>query len=79
MQAAAAALPVMDTAQVQAMVDAAAAHQVALAAVNAANALALKQAIAGIPPAGGPPPPAVGTFTLTPGLANPGQPWDHYK
>jgi hypothetical protein len=87
-QAAAAASPqVMDAAAVQAVVDAAvtqaaAQHQADLAAANAANALALHQAIAALPVA-----PAAGAvaaagapaavFALTPGSANPGQPWDY--
>jgi hypothetical protein len=80
----------MDVAAVQGIVDAAVAaaaaqHQVdlaaAVAAVNAANALALQNAIAGLPPArgaplgGGAPPPPV--LALTPGLVNPGQPWNY--
>ena len=76
---------IMDAAAVQAVVDAAVAqaaaqHQADLAAANAANALAIQQAIAAIPPA----PVAAGAaavpaaaFALTPGLANPGQPWDY--
>jgi hypothetical protein len=76
----------MDTATVQVIVDAAVAaaaaqHQADLAAANAANALALQNAIAGLPPVGGAPggggalpPPA---FALTPGLVNPGQPWNY--
>jgi hypothetical protein len=78
----------MDAAAVQAVVDAAVAqaaaqHQADLAAANAANALALQQAIAGALPVA----PAAGAaaaagapaavFALTPGLANPGQPWDY--
>ena len=74
----------MDAAAVQAVVDAAVAqaaaqHQADLAAANAANALALQQAIAGLPaapPAGAAAAPAA-VFALTPGLANPGQPWDY--
>jgi hypothetical protein len=77
----------MDAAAVQAVVDAAVAqaaaqHQADLAAANAANAIALQQAIAALPVA-----PAAGAvaaagapaavFALTPGLANPGQPWDY--
>ena len=84
--AAAAGPPVMDAAAAQAVVDAAVAqataqHQADLAAANAANALALQQAIAALPAApaagagaaGGAP---AAVFALTPGLANPGQPWD---
>jgi hypothetical protein len=79
----------MDAAAVQAVVDAAVAqaaaqHQADLAAANAANALALQQAIAALPPAApaagagaGGAPPAAAVFALTPGLANPGQPWDY--
>ena len=69
----------MDAAAVQAVVDAAVAqaaaqHQADLAAANAANALALQQAIAAIPAA---PAAQAVAFALTPGLANPGQPWDY--
>ena len=76
----------MDAAAVQAAIDAAVAqvaaqHQVDLAAANAANALALQQAIATLPAA---PPVAAAAaaapaavFALTPGLANPGHPWDY--
>jgi hypothetical protein len=76
----------MDAAAVQVIVDAAVAaaaaqHQADLAAANAANASALQNAIAGLPPVGGapggggvPPPPA---FALTPGLVNLGQPWNY--
>ena len=73
----------MDAAAVQGIVDAAVAaaaaqHQVDLAAAvtaaNAVNTLALQNAIAGLPPAGGAGAPV---FALTPGLVNPGQPWNY--
>jgi hypothetical protein len=77
----------MYAAAVQAVVDAAVAqaaaqHQADLAtAANAANALAIQQAIAAIPEAPAAAAAAaaapVAAFTLMPGLANPGQPWDY--
>jgi hypothetical protein len=77
----------MDAAAVQAVVDAvvtqaAAQHQADIAAANAANALALQQAIAAIPSAlvaaaAGAAAAPVAAFALMPGLANPGQPWDY--
>jgi hypothetical protein len=61
----------------QDLADAAAAAALALQQANAANAAALQQAIAALPPAGGGPPPPVPVFALTPGLANPLQPWNY--
>ncbi len=71
----------------QALIDAAVAaqqlqHQTDLAAANNANAAALAAAIAALPPpaagaAAGAPAATAVTFALTPGLANPGQPWDY--
>ena len=83
-----AALP-LDAVQIQALIDAALAqqnvqHQADLVAANAANAAALAAAIAALPAppppappggAGGAPPAPV--FALTPGLSNPGQPWNY--
>jgi hypothetical protein len=64
-------------ANAQALQQAAAANAQALQQANAANAAALQQAIAALPPpaAGGVPPAPV--FALTPGLANPLQPWNY--
>ena len=79
----------------QAITDAAADAAAALAQANIANAAALQQALAGLPPAGGAVGGAAGgaaggvaggaaggagaapAFALTPGLANPGQPWNY--
>ena len=61
----------------QALADAAAANALALQQANDANAAALQQAIAALPPAGGGPPPPAPVFALTPGLANPMQPWNY--
>jgi hypothetical protein len=75
----------MDQAAIQQLIDDAVAaqqlqHQAAMDAANIANAAALATAIATLPPpaaaaagAAG----AAGAFALTPGLANPGQPWDY--
>ena len=61
----------------QALADATAANALALQQANDANAAALQQAIAALPPAGGGPPPPAPVFALTPGLANPMQPWNY--
>jgi hypothetical protein len=60
----------------QALADAAADAAAALAQANIDNAAALQMAIAGLPAGGGPPAPPV-VFALTPGLANPLNPWNY--